>query len=559
MATRMGPAADMATERDIGADQPGTSPAPEPAATEVGAPKTLVLILGDQLSREIAALDGFDAGRDIVLMVEVAQETTYVPHHKQKIAFILSAMRHLAAELTEEGIAVDYVRLDDPANTGSFTGELARAVARHSPTRIVVTEPGEWRVRRMMDDWPERFGVPVQIRDDDRFLCSRAEFRAWADGRKAYRMEFFYREMRRRTGLLMEGDEPTGGRWNFDAENRKRLPATLTPPRRAGVEPDAITREVLALVAARFPDHFGDLDGFAWAVTRQDALSALERFISEALPHFGDYQDAMAQAEPFVFHALLSPYLNVGLLQAREVCVAAERAFRAGQAPLNATEGFIRQILGWREYVRGIYWLEMPAYAQTNALSAQRPLPWFYWSGETAMNCLATTIADTRRHAYAHHIQRLMVTGNFALLAGIRPDEIEAWYLAVYCDAFEWVELPNVHGMVMHADGGLLASKPYAASGAYIDRMSDYCGRCAFDPKIKTGPGACPFNVLYWNFLIENRATLGRNPRLAMPYKTLDRMPADRTATIAREATAFLDSLDQAQAPPVAGQQDLFA
>jgi len=521
--------------------------------------KTLVLILGDQLSRDIAALDGIDPARDVVLMVEVAQETTYVPHHKQKIAFILSAMRHFAQGLRGEGLSVDYVTLDDPANTGSFTDELARAVARHRPDRVVVTEPGEWRVRRMMDDWAQDLGLPVEIRADDRFLCSRADFAAWSDGRKAYRMEFFYREMRRRTGLLMEGNEPVGGQWNFDAENRKRLPASLSLPPRGRIIPDAVTAEVIALVADRFPGHFGDLDGFGWAVTRKDALAALDHFIADALPSFGDYQDAMAEGEPFLFHALLSPHLNIGLLLPREVCLAAETAYRAGHAPLNAVEGFIRQILGWREYVRGIYWLEMPGYAQTNALAADRPLPWFYWSGETDMNCLANAIADTRRNAYAHHIQRLMLTGNFALLAGIRPAEVEAWYLAVYADAFEWVELPNTHGMALFADGGLLGSKPYAASGAYIDRMSNYCGPCAYDPKIKTGEGACPFNPLYWNFLIENRARLGNNPRMAMPYRTLDKMPADRVATIAREANAFLDALDNGKPPLRAGQPDLFA
>ncbi|KPF67114.1 deoxyribodipyrimidine photolyase [Bosea sp. AAP35] len=521
--------------------------------------KTLVLILGDQLSRDVAALDGIDAARDVVLMVEVGQEATYVRHHKQKIAFILSAMRHFAQELRDEGLSVDYVRLDDPANTGSFTGELARAVSRHAPDRVVVTEPSEWRVRRMMDDWSRDIGLPVAIRDDDRFLCSRADFAAWADGRKAYRMEFFYREMRRRSGLLMEGDAPVGGQWNFDAENRKRLPASLALPPRGRTRPDAVTAEVIALVAERFADHFGDLDGFGWAVTRNDALAALDHFIADALPFFGDYQDAMAEGEPFIFHALLSPYLNVGLLLPREVCLAAETGWRAGHAPLNAVEGFIRQILGWREYVRGIYWLEMPGYAQTNALAAERPLPWFYWSGETEMNCLANAIGDTRRNAYAHHIQRLMVTGNFALLAGIRPAEVEEWYLAVYADAFEWVELPNTHGMALFADGGLLASKPYAASGAYIDRMSNYCGSCVYDPKIKTGEGACPFNPLYWNFLIENRGRLGNNPRMAMPYKTLDKMPADRVATIIREANAFLDALEDAKPLHRAGQPDLFA
>ena len=503
---------------------------------------TLRLILGDHLSRDVAALDGLEAG-DVVLMVEVAEETTYVPHHKQKIAFILSAMRHFARELSAEGIVVDYVHLDDAANSGSFTGEVLRAIDRHGVDRIVVTEPGEWRVRAMMEGWTAQTGLPVEIREDDRFLCSRGRFARWAEGRKAFRMEFFYREMRRETGLLMEGDKPVGGQWNYDAENRKALPKGTRLPRRLRFAPDDITRGVLDLVAARFPDHFGDLEPFGWAVTRADALAALDHFITEALPSFGDVQDAMKRGEPFLYHGLVSPYLNVGLLTAREVCVAAERAFRRGLVPLNAAEGFIRQILGWREYVRGIYWHRMPGYAETNALAATRPLPWFYWSGETDMACIAEVVGDTRRNAYAHHIQRLMVTGNFALLAGIRPAEIEAWYLAVYVDAFDWVELPNVHGMVMFADGGLLASKPYAASGAYIDRMSDYCAGCRFAPKVKVGEGACPFNLLYWNFIAANEATLRGNPRMAMPYRTWDGMEPSRRQQIRAEAGRFLDGL----------------
>lgn len=518
--------------------------------------KTLVFILGDQLSRDISSLDGLAAG-DVVLMAEVAAETTYVRHHKQKIAFVLSAMRHFAAELRKEGIEVDYVTLDDEQNTGSFGDELLRAAQRNRPDRVVVTEPSEWRVRRMMDEWPAMTGLPVEIRDDDRFLCSRAEFAEWAGDRKNYRMEFFYREMRRRTRLLMDEDAPVGGRWNFDAENRKPLPTGTKPARRPSFEPDAVTREVMDMVGQRFADHFGDLDAFGWAVTRADALRALDWFIAEALPRFGDFQDAMAERDPFVFHALVSPYLNVGLLLPHEVCIAAERAYRRESAPLNAVEGFIRQILGWREYVRGVYWQEMPGYAESNALSAERPLPWFYWSGETAMNCLARTIADTRRHAYAHHIQRLMVTGNFALLAGIKPAEIEEWYLIVYADAFDWVELPNVHGMVMFADGGMLASKPYAASGAYIDRMSDYCGACTYSPRIKLGAGACPFNLLYWNFLIENREKLQRNPRMGMPYRTLDRMDPGRRDTIVAEAQDFLNGMDTSD-PPAKPQRDLF-
>ena len=499
----------------------------------------LRVILGDQLSLDIAALSDCDRAHDIVLMMEVAEETTYVRHHKQKIALILSAMRHFAAELADAGYRVDYVRLNDPANTGSFTGEIARAVARHRPDRIVVTESSEYRVLTML----QGCGFAVEMHEDTRFFCTQSRFARWADGRKTLRMEFFYREMRRETGLLMDGDDPVGGTWNFDAENRKRLPAGKRLPIRQRFAPDAITTEVLALVADRFADHFGDLANFGWAVTRRDALAALGYFIADYLPSFGDYQDAMKSGAPFMYHALLAPALNIGLLKPQEICAAAEAAWRAGRAPLNAVEGFIRQILGWREFVRGVYWYAMPDYAATNALGAGRDLPWLYWSGETEMNCLAQTIADTRTNAYAHHIQRLMITGNFALLAGIAPAQVEAWYLAVYADAFEWVELPNTHGMALFADGGVLASKPYAASGAYIDRMSDYCAGCRYDPKVKLGPGACPFNPLYWHFLIENRATLAANPRMAMPYRTLAAMAPDRVAQITREATAFLDGL----------------
>lgn len=503
----------------------------------------LRFVLGDQLTRSIAGLADLDPARDVVLMAEVAEETTYVPHHRQKIAFVLAAMRHFAESLRAEGIRVDYVRLDEPDNTGSFSGELARAIERHRPARIVATEPGEWRVLQAMRTWSDAHGVPVDIREDDRFFASRRRFRLWAGDRRTLRMEFFYREMRRETGLLMTDDGPAGGQWNFDADNRKPLPKSLRPPERLRFEPDAITREVIDLVRTRFPDGFGDLEPFGWAVTRQDALQALDHFVEDCLPLYGDYQDAMRTGDPFLYHSILSPYLNVGLLTAREVCEAAERAFHDGGAPLNAAEGFIRQILGWREYVRGIYWSRMPAYAETNALAANRPLPWFYWSGETDLNCLRQAVGDIRRTAYGHHIQRLMVTGNFALLAGIAPAEVEAWYLAAYIDAYDWVELPNVHGMTLFADGGLLASKPYAASGAYIDRMSDYCAGCAFDPRLKTGPRACPFNYLYWDFLMRNEAVLGRNPRLAMPYRTLSGFDAHRRAEIRADATRFLDGL----------------
>jgi deoxyribodipyrimidine photolyase-related protein len=504
----------------------------------------LRVVLGDQLSRNVASLEGLDPARDVVLLMEVQAECTYVPHHPQKIVLVLSAMRHFARALAARGVTVDHVRLDDPDNTQSFRGEVLRAAARHRPARIVATHPGEWRVLRDMQGWGEAAGLPVEILEDGRFLCPLPRFRAWAAGRRQYRMEFFYREMRRGTGLLMEGDAPAGGMWNYDAENRSALPKGLTPPPPLRFPPDALTREVMALVAARFGAHFGDVEGFAWPVTAQDARAALDAFLRDRLPLFGDYQDAMAAGQPTMFHALVSTSLNIGLLDPMEACRAAEAAWRDGRAPLNAVEGFIRQILGWREYVRGIYWHLMPGYAEGNALDATRPLPGFYWGAPTTMRCVREAVAQTRDLAYAHHIQRLMVTGNFALLAGIAPAEINAWYLAVYADAFEWVELPNTHGMAIHADGGVMASKPYAASGAYINRMSDYCGGCAHDPKQAVGPRACPFNFLYWDFIARHAGRFAGNPRMAMPLRTLAKMDARKVAAMRQEAARFLDGLD---------------
>ncbi len=505
----------------------------------------LRVVLGDQCSRGLSALEGLDPARDVVLMAEVRAECTYVKHHKQKIALVLSAMRHFAQALRAEGITVAYSELDDAANTQSLAGEVARIAKQAGATRIVVTQPGEWRVLEDMRGWEALTGLPVEMREDRRFLCTLDRFRAWAGDRKQLRMEFFYREMRRATGLLMEGpDEPTGGAWNFDAENRKPLDPGIRPPRPRRFAPDETTRAVMALVEREFPDHFGTLGAFAWPVTPDQARQALDDFIAHRLARFGDFQDAMAEGEPTLFHALVAAAMNCGLLDPMEACRAAEAAYRQGRAPLNAVEGFIRQILGWREYVRGIYWLRMPAYRDINALGATRKLPWFYWSGETRMACLRAAITQTRDLAYAHHIQRLMVTGNFALLAGIDPAEVNDWYMVVYADAYEWVELPNTHGMALHADGGVMASKPYAASGAYINRMSDHCRGCAYDVKKATGKGACPFNFLYWDFVSRHAERFGRNPRMAMPIRTLAKMAPEKVAAMKQEAAAFLAGLE---------------
>lgn len=390
---------------------------------------TLVYLLGDQLSVGVSSLRAVDPERTVILMTEVADETGYVRHHKKKIALIFSAMRHFAEELRALGWTVDYVKLDDEGNSGSFDRELQRAVTRHRPGRILVTEAGEWRVQQILERWPGIYDVLVRILPDDRFLCGRLEFQTWAQRRPDLVMEFFYRDMRRRYGILMTADgEPEGGRWNFDAENRETPPRGLNYPAPPFFEPDEISLDVLALVGARFGDHFGDLEPFGMPVTRVQALEALDHFIHTRLPDFGRYQDAMIAGQDHLYHSVLSYALNLGLLLPGEVCAAAEDAYRVGAAPLNSVEGFIRQILGWREYVRGYYFLEMPEVGQANALGATRPLPDFYWTGETDMRCMAEAVRATREHAYAHHIQRLMILGNFALLAGVRPNEISDWF-----------------------------------------------------------------------------------------------------------------------------------
>lgn len=504
----------------------------------------LVLILGDQLSESLAGLKASSPQNATILMVELHEEATYVKHHKQKLAFVFSAMRHFADTLSHQGWQVDYVKLDDAENTQNFGDEVKRALTRHQPDRLICTFPGEYRVSEMMKSWRETLAVPVDILEDDRFLSTPKDFADWAEGRKQLRMEYFYREMRRKKRILMDGDEPTGGNWNYDAENRTPPKAGLVIPDTSHFTPDAITSDVLDMVSDRFSHHFGALDSFFYATTAQEARMVFDKFLAERLPNFGTYQDAMITNEPFMYHAHIGLYLNVGLLLPEDVILAAEQAYLNGKAPLNAVEGFIRQILGWREFVRGLYWHEMPAYKQMNYLSANRPLPDFFWTGKTDMRCLEQAIGQTKTHAYAHHIQRLMVLGNFALLTGLHPDEVNDWFMVVYADAYEWVELPNVSGMVLFADGGKLASKPYAAGGAYIDRMSDYCKSCRYKVKVKNGPDACPFNYLYWDFLARHSDKFSNNPRMAMMYRSYAKMSDEKKQLIASDSQKFLQELN---------------
>ncbi len=501
----------------------------------------LILVLGDQLDFESAAWDGLDLQRDVVWMAEVVQESTHVWSHQARIVLFLSAMRHFRDALRQRGFTVHYTELDAKDNTGTLAGELMAVTRQLRPERLIAVQPGDWRVASELTGAARTLGLPLEIREDRHFLCSTTEFARHADARKSLRMEFFYREMRHRTGVLMEKDGPIGGSWNFDSENRESFgkggPGFIQQP--VAFPPDETTREVIQLVRRCFPKHPGNLDAFDWPLTRAEALRALDDFIEHRLPLFGTYQDAMWTDVPWLYHSRLSAALNLKLLNPREVIAAAESAYRRGQAPLPAVEGFVRQILGWREFVRGIYWKFMPEYIERNALGADQSLPGFYWTGDTDMNCLRQALKQTLQHGYSHHIQRLMVTGLYALLLGVRPPAVHEWYLAVYVDAVEWVELPNTLGMSQYADGGVMASKPYIASGKYIQRMSNYCSGCRFDPAQSTGPKACPYTTLYWDFLWRHREALTRNQRMAFQLKNLARWSEDQIVAIQVQASAL--------------------
>jgi len=500
--------------------------------------RNLVIVLGDQLDETSSAFDNFDPLLDVVWMAEVAEESEHVWSAKQRIAVFLSAMRHFAESLRARQWPLAYTALDAPANPGTLGLVLTADIARLRPAALVMTAPGDWRVLQAIRAVAEGAALPLDLRDDRHFFTTVRDFAAHTKGRKQLRLEYWYRELRQKTGILMNGKEPEGGQWNFDADNRESFgktgPVNVPPPTRFA--PDAITRQVIALVNTRFSAHPGTLASFGWPVDRAQALVALQAFIDQRLPLFGQYEDAMWSGEPWLYHSHLSAAMNLKLLNPREVVHAAQDAYRAGHAPLAAVEGFIRQILGWREFVRGIYWTQMPDYLERNALDAQAELPAFYWTGDTDMACLKDAIIQTLEHGYAHHIQRLMVTGLYALLLGVKPQAVHQWYLSVYVDAVEWVELPNTLGMGQFGDGGLMASKPYVASGKYIQRMSNHCKGCRFDPAESTGATACPYTTLYWDFLMRHEVLLKQNPRMAMQLKNLARLDGPARDAIQTQA-----------------------
>jgi deoxyribodipyrimidine photolyase-related protein len=528
--------------------------------------RRLIVVLGDQLDADSTVFQDFDPELDWIWMAEVSGEATHVWNSQCRISMFLAAMRHFRDRLRERGWPVAYRQLNVSGSQWSFgdraelglaegaetlASQLALTLDRLRPTEVHAVDPGEWRLKDQLQGVARAAGIAWVARPDQHFFSSPEEFAAHARGRKQLRLEFFYRELRQRTGFLMDGDQPAGGQWNYDAENResfgKQGPGFVPAPRR--FPPDALTQEVLAMVQERFGSHPVSVTAFDWPLTAAEAQSTLDDFIAQRLPEFGRWQDAMWTGEPWLYHSRLSAVLNLKLLHPRTVLDATENAYRSGRVPLPAAEGFIRQILGWREYVRGVYWHSMPGYLERNALGAHQPLPRFFWTGDTEFNCLRHSLRQTLDLGYAHHIQRLMVTGLFSLLVGVHPKEVHGWYLAVYVDAVEWVELPNTLGMSQYADGGVMASKPYIATGKYIQRMSNYCQGCRFDPAQATGPKACPFTTLYWDFLVRHKALLAKNPRMSLQVRNLARLSAEQLAAIGREASELRARLAESASP----------
>jgi len=491
----------------------------------------VILVLGDQLSLQNPALLAARLGSDAIVMAEVREEATYVRHNRHKIALVFSAMRHFREILRERGHLVHYFEYG--CGLASLSQAVEVALERSGAVRLLVCEPGEYRLRESMEQWRRDFGIEVDILEDSRFLCSIADFNAWADSQKGLRMEYFYRQMRKRYSLLLKEDgTPCGGRWNYDSQNRQGWRNRVELPERPIVNRDAITCEVLELVDEAFPDNPGDLDRFNFAVTPEQAQAQLDWFCAHGLAGFGTYQDALAEESPWLFHSLVSMYLNIGLLNPLAVCRQVEQAWRAGDCELAAAEGFIRQVLGWREYVRGVYWRLMPDYRSNNYFQAHRPLPDWFWSGDTELRCLSRALTQSLELGYGHHIQRLMVIGNFALLAGLDVEAVCNWYLAVYVDAFEGGELPNTLGMALHGDGGIMASKPYAASGKYIQKQGNHCAQCRFSPHKTTGEDACPYNALYWRFIDRHIDHLEHNGRMGLVLNNWRKRDADERRAI---------------------------
>jgi deoxyribodipyrimidine photolyase-related protein len=502
-----------------------------------------VWILGDQLLAQhpaLAAAEQEHARENLrVVLIESRARTERLPYQRKKLVLLFSAMRHYAEQLRQQGYIVAYIQAP------TFLDGLRQHIAAWQPDRLFIVEASEWPERTFQQTGlAAAAGIATTLLPNTQFLVGH--FDPYADSRAGQRviMDHFYRKMRRRFGVLLTSDgRPAGGRWNYDAENRRPLPRDARPPAVPAFPPDNLTRQVMAEVEAAGPGA-GSVCGFELAVTRQQALAALDDFLANRLAGFGPYEDAMSSQHSVLYHSLLSPYLNIGLLEPLELIKAAERVYHEGRAPMNSVEGFVRQVLGWREYIYWQYWRLMPGLLEANAWEAQRPLPRFFWDGQTEMDCLRNALQRAIDTGYNHHIERLMLLCNFCLLAGVRPQAVNDWFLSFYIDAYEWVMAPNVLGMGLNADGGSIATKPYIASANYIDKMSDYCRSCRYDPKQRTGDEACPFNFLYWNFLLEHKATLRANPRLGRNVLGLRYLDEEERIAVRRRARSFLDGLE---------------
>lgn len=507
--------------------------------------RTIYIVLGDQLTTDSSFFEGFDSSRDIVWMAEVKEEATHVWTHKARIVMFLSAMRHFKEELISKKMRFSYAEMTSKTIPTSLHLELTQFLKSTKCSSVKVRKPGEYRVEMLLKQATSENSITLEIIDDDHFLSTIEEFALHAKNRKQLRMEYFYREMRKKYKILCDDNEPEGGDWNYDSENRKSFskegPGLLPSP--ISFPLDKITKQVIKLVNDIYPDHPGDLDHFDWPVTASQAEDTLKDFLDNRLNQFGDYQDAMWTSQPWLYHSRLAAAMNLHILHPLKVITQAENRYKSGKAPLASVEGFIRQILGWREYVRGIYWCYMPDYLERNTLNASNDLPDFFWTGNTDLNCLNQAIGQTLKHGYAHHIQRLMVTGLFCLLFGVKPKKVHEWYLAVYVDAVEWVELPNSLGMSQYADGGVMASKPYIASGKYIDRMGNYCKKCKYDPSKSVGEDACPFTTMYWDFLMRHEKLLTSNPRMGMQVRNVARLSDTTKDEIKSQAKKFRLSL----------------
>ena len=506
----------------------------------------LKLILGDQLNHFHSWWDE-DPSAFTVLIVESKDEATYVNHHVQKVIAFFLAMRNFAEWLESKGFKVKYVKLDDKSNSGSIGDNVLAELKSGRYDAFHYQLPDEYRLDQNLEKLKDSLDIPVETFDTEHFYTSRGELTEMFEGKKTFLMESFYQKMRKKHGVLMDGDSPEGGKWNYDKQNRKSLPKDhkVTEPKLFKSD----VTDLVDLLEAEKIKTIGRIEpnNFLWPVTRSQGLAMLRFFIDECLEDFGDYQDAMKGDEWSMYHSRLSFCMNSKLLSPKEVIERVEEAYHSNKSKysLASVEGFIRQILGWREYMRGIYWAKMPDYADLNYFNHKRKLPSWFWNGETKMNCMAKAINQSCDYAYAHHIQRLMITGNFALLAGIDPDEVDAWYLGIYIDAIEWVEITNTRGMSQFADGGIVGTKPYVSSANYIDKMSDYCSGCHYDKKKKTGEGACPFNSLYWDFYHRHREKLENNPRIGFVYNTLGKMDRKKIGDLLEQADKYLKAIEE--------------